>query len=103
MSEDKNKENPGGGKKQDGSRSWRSRRHGRNAATAGLAKKNPEEIPLLHFGNNNNFHKFCEALSKAALREYGHLGKLIKLEAYYSPTMPTRALLGLTDDTEEIS
>jgi hypothetical protein len=52
--------------------SVQSRRHGRNAATAGLAKKNPEEIPLLRFGNNNNFHKFREALSKAALREYGH-------------------------------
>ena len=100
MSEDKNKENHSGGRKQDGSRTWRSRRHGRNAGTAGLAKKNPEEIPLLRFGNNNNFHKFREALSKAALREYGHLGKLIELEQYYSPNMPTRAVLGLTDDTE---
>jgi hypothetical protein len=40
-------------------------------------------------------------LSKAALREYGHLGKLIELEEYYAPNMPTRAGLGLTADTEE--
>jgi hypothetical protein len=31
-------------------------------------KKNPEEIPVLRFGPGNNFHKFKEALSKAALR-----------------------------------
>ncbi len=66
-----------------------------------MAKKNPEDIPLLHFGNNNNFHKFHVALSKAALREHGHLGKLITLEELYSPTVHTRMLLGLTDDTKE--
>ncbi len=42
-----------------------------------------QPIPLLHFGNNNNFHNFWEALLKVALREYGHLGKLIELEEYY--------------------
>jgi hypothetical protein len=96
-----NKENTAGGKSSEGHCSWRGRRHGRNAQAVGLAKKNPEDIPLLHFGSNNNFHKFCEALSKAAFREYGHLGKLIELEQYYEPKMPTRAGLGLTDDTEE--
>ncbi len=78
-----------------------SRRYGRNASTAGLAKKKPEDIPLLHFGDNNNFHKFREALSKAVLREYRQFGKLSELDEYYSPTMPTRVALGVTDDMEE--
>jgi hypothetical protein len=101
MSDDKSKENTSEGRRSDRNRSWQGRRHGKNVQASGLAKKNPEEVPLLHFGSNNNFHKFREALSKAALREYGHLGKLIELEKYYSPTIPTRAALGITVDTEE--
>jgi hypothetical protein len=30
-------------------------------------KKDPEEIPILHFGPNNNFAKFKEALANKAL------------------------------------
>ncbi len=101
MSDDKSKENTSEGRRSERNRSWRGRRHGKNVQAAGLAKKNPEEVPLLRFGSNNNFHKFHEALSKAACREYGHLGKLIELEKYYSPTIPTRAALGITADTEE--
>jgi hypothetical protein len=102
MSEDKSKENASGGKKPEGSRLWQRRRHRKNAPSAGLAKKNPEDIPLLHFGNNNNFHTSFvrDCRRQAALREYGHLGKLIELEEYYSPTLPTRMSLGLTDTKE---
>ena len=41
-------------------------------------EKDPEEIPVLKYGPANNFSKFKEALSNAALTEYGLLGKLIK-------------------------
>ena len=41
-------------------------------------KKDPEEIPVLKYGPANNFSKFKEAMSNAALTEYGLLGKLIK-------------------------
>jgi hypothetical protein len=98
MSDEKKKDSSGG--KGSEGRSWRGRRHGNNAQSAGT-KKNPEDVPLLRFGNNNNFHKFSEALSKVALREYGHLGKLIELEKYYEAKMPTRESLGLTADTDE--
>ncbi len=40
-------------------------------------KKDPEEIPILFYEPNNNFNKFKEALSKAALKNEGDSGKLI--------------------------
>jgi len=47
--------------------------------------RKPEEakagvIPMLKYGKGNNFYKFKAALSEAALREYGNLGKLIEQE-----------------------
>jgi hypothetical protein len=55
-----------------------------------LYGRKPEEnkkdgIPMLRFGKGNNFHKFKQALSEVALREYGNLGKLINLGKYYVP------------------
>jgi hypothetical protein len=47
-------------------------------------KKDPEEVPILTFGPNNNFAKFKEALSSKALREYGDLGRLVEAGSYYS-------------------
>jgi hypothetical protein len=54
--------------------------------------RKPEEakagtIPMLKYGKGNNFYKFKAALSKAALREYGNLGKLIEQEKYYVPVL----------------
>lgn len=40
-------------------------------------KKDPEATPILKYGANNNFIKFKEAMSKAALKNNGNLGKLI--------------------------
>lgn len=51
-------------------------------------KKDPEEIPILQFGPNNNFAKFKEALANKALREYGDLGRLIKSSKYFIPEPP---------------
>ncbi len=49
----------------------------------------------------NNFHKLKEALSKAALREYGLVGKLIDLEKRYQLEVPTRAAYQLTPDATD--
>jgi hypothetical protein len=68
-------------------------------------KKNPEEIPVLHFGASNNFHKFKEALSKAALTEFGLAGKLINMEKLFEPRVPARAdflLTGVAADDETL-
>jgi len=53
-------------------------------------KKDPEEIPILKYGPQNNYSKFKEALSNVALKEYGTLGKLIKQEKYenFEPVEP---------------
>jgi hypothetical protein len=42
-------------------------------------------VPMLRYGKENNFHKFKQALSDVALKEYGNLGKLINLGKYYVP------------------
>jgi hypothetical protein len=39
----------------------------------------------LWYGSANNFHKFKEALSEGAIKEIGHLGKLIEKGTYYVP------------------
>jgi len=54
--------------------------------------RKPEEakagtIPMLKYGKGNNFYKFKAALSEAALKEYGNLGKLIEQEKYYVPVL----------------
>ncbi len=46
-------------------------------------KKDAEAIPILKYGPSNNFAKFKEAISKAALKQYGDLGKLICQGSYY--------------------
>jgi hypothetical protein len=51
-------------------------------------KKDPEQLPILTFGPNNNFAKFKEALATKALREYGDLGRLIESGHYYVPDLP---------------
>jgi hypothetical protein len=60
-------------------------------------KKDPEAIPVLKYGPGNNFAKFRDALSKAALKEYGQLGKLIKQERLDKPEEPDRASFVFTD------
>jgi hypothetical protein len=42
---------------------------------------------MLKYGKDNNFYKFKAALSEAALKAYGNLGKLIEFEKYYIPTL----------------
>jgi hypothetical protein len=55
-------------------------------------KKELSEVPILNYGQStNNFIKFKEALSTAALIEFGNVGKLIQLGMYYEIAMPDEA------------
>jgi hypothetical protein len=49
------------------------------------AEDKSEGIPILKYGKGNNFYKFKTAVSTQAMKEFGNLGKLINLEAYYVP------------------
>jgi hypothetical protein len=52
-------------------------------------KKDVGDIPMLRFGNaSNNFLKFKEVLSTAALIQFGKVSKLIELDKYYEIPMP---------------
>jgi hypothetical protein len=61
-------------------------------------KKDPEEIPILKFGPNNNFAKFKEALANKALREYGDLGRLIESGEYFVSEPPNVTNYDLIND-----
>jgi hypothetical protein len=55
-------------------------------------KKELSEVPILKYGQStNNFIKFKEALSTAALIEFGNVGKLIQLGVYYDIAIPDEA------------
>jgi len=60
-------------------------------------KKDPEAIPVLKYSPANNFIKFRDALSKAALKEYGEVGKLIKQEKLEKPQAPDRSQYNFQD------
>jgi hypothetical protein len=52
-------------------------------------KKEIGDVPLLRYGAaSNNFLKFKEALSTAALIQFGDVAKLIELDKYYVVPMP---------------
>ena len=69
-------------RKKKGFQKWHQR------SSAEPKKKDPEAIPILKYGPSNNFTLFKEALANAAMKEYGNLGKLIKLGKYYEPEEP---------------
>jgi hypothetical protein len=52
-------------------------------------KKETGDVPMLRFGiASNNFLKFKEALSTAALIQFGDVAKLIECDKYYEVPMP---------------
>jgi hypothetical protein len=52
-------------------------------------KKDVGDVPILRFGSaSNNFLKFKEGLSTAALIQFGDVAKLIELDRYYEIPMP---------------
>jgi hypothetical protein len=54
-------------------------------------KKETGDVPMLRFGiASNNFLKFKEALSTAALIQFGDVAKLIELDKYYEVPMPDK-------------
>jgi hypothetical protein len=87
MQEQQQKKSPGG-------------RHYLRKKPNGDAKQG---IPTLKYGRANNFFAFQQALYNQALREYGCLVKLIKLNKYCELTleMPTEEELALLTEEEK--
>jgi hypothetical protein len=65
-------------------------------------KKDPDAVPILKYGPNNNFMRFREALSKKALEEYGTLGKLILKGKIEEPEELNRTLYDLDNEYEKL-
>jgi len=88
-----NKENVGKGG--ETSKSWHK---GRGKQYAPQVQKQPGEVPILRFGQANSFYAFKEAISKAAVEQFGHDGKLFESNTLYVPPMlDPKDYSGITD------
>jgi len=94
--QEKGKEAKDAGQHRQQKRHWQKKQHRNDHKPK--KDKDPEEIPVLKYGPSTNFTRFKEAISKAALRDYGHLGKLIKTGQYFKPTEPNIADYDLVND-----
>jgi hypothetical protein len=52
-----------------------------------------EDVPILRYGNKNNYHKFKEDLLSYLSREYGMVSKFIETDELYIPPVPKRPRL----------
>jgi hypothetical protein len=66
-------------------------------------EKDPDVVPILKYGPNNNFMRFQEALSKKALEEYGTLGKLILKGKIEDLVEPDEADFDLKDEFDKVA
>ena len=66
-------------------------------------KKDPNGVPILKYGPNNNFMRFQEALSKKVLEEYGMLGKLILKGIIEDPVESDKAGFDLKDKYDKVA
>jgi hypothetical protein len=66
-------------------------------------KKDPTEIPILKYGPNNNFMRFKEAMSFAALKEFGDLGRLIEQGTYYAGVPPVLTNFDFVNDPYQLN
>ena len=55
-------------------------------------------VPVLRYGPDNNFSKFKEKLSTAAIEKYGDLGRLVETGEYYEPPEPDISDFDLDND-----
>ena len=73
-----NKDNVGKGG--ETSKPWQK---GRGKQNAPQMRKQPGEVPILRFGQANSFYAFKEAISKAAVEQFEHDGKLFESGTLY--------------------
>ena len=51
---------------------WRAKGHTQPV------KRQPGEVPMLYLQKGSQFHVFMDAISKAAMKEYGHSAKMFE-------------------------
>ena len=65
-----------------------------------------EAVPILRFGQTNNWIEFKKKMALAAEEHYGDLGRIVNDEAYYVPPLIDPNLFGSTDpliDTDGVN
>ena len=71
-----------------------SRRHGKRVEESSMllrCQKQPGEVPILRLNQPNSFYAFKEAISKAAVEQYGHDVTLFETGVLYKPVRPSRS------------
>eukprot|EP00590_Aulacoseira_subarctica_P011208 CAMPEP_0172434998 /NCGR_PEP_ID=MMETSP1064-20121228/70938_1 /TAXON_ID=202472 /ORGANISM="Aulacoseira subarctica , Strain CCAP 1002/5" /LENGTH=162 /DNA_ID=CAMNT_0013183267 /DNA_START=140 /DNA_END=628 /DNA_ORIENTATION=+ len=64
-------------------------------------KKQPGEVPILYLHKGSQFHVFMDAISKAAMKEYGHSAKMFETNVKYVPSLPNKASFAFLTDPDD--
>ena len=63
--------------------------------------KQPGEVPILYLHKGSQFHVFMDAISKAAMKEYGHSAKMFETKVKYVPNLPNKASFAFLTDPDD--
>ena len=74
---------------------WRAKGHTQPV------KRQPGEVPMLYLHKGSQFHVFMDAISKAAMKEYGHSAKMFETKVKYVPSLPNKALFAFLTDPDD--
>lgn len=55
-----------------------------------VPKKQPGEVLMLYLHKGSQFHVFMDAISNAAIAEYGHAAKMFETKVKYIPSLPNK-------------
>jgi len=64
-------------------------------------KKQPGEVPMLYLHKGSQFHVFMDAISKAAMEQFGHSAKMFETNIKYAPSLPNKALFAFLTDPDD--
>lgn len=56
---------------------------------------------MLYLHKGSQFHVFLDAISKAAMREYGHAAKMFETGVKYKPPLPNKAEFAFLTDPDD--
>ena len=70
-------------------------------AYAPQVKKQPGEVPMLYLHKGSQFHVFMDAISKAAMEQFGHSAKMFETNIKYAPSLPNKALFAFLTDPDD--
>ena len=79
----------------------RSKKPLNSEASVKTPKESADEVPMLRYGNKNNFYYFKDQLSNYLIKTFGILGRFVQTGHYHVPPVPQRDPIPEDADYEE--